>query len=137
MTDRQACAISLNARRRWRPVDDCGVVPRAESITFVPDFGFNGRHAYDCVALERGYCKQVGLDVSFVRGSGSVDAIRKVGAGAAQIGFADAGSLNWSWRRGRGRRCGRCASCGVRVAGATSVRILARTRRPLQQVSQA
>lgn len=66
---------------------------RAESITFVTDFGFNGRHAYYYVALERGYYKQAGLDVSFVRGSGSVDAIRKVGAGAAQIGFADAGSL--------------------------------------------
>ncbi len=70
-----------------------GVPGCAESITFVTDFGFNGRHAYYYVALERGYYRQAGLDVSFVRGSGSVDAIRKVGAGAAQIGFADAGSL--------------------------------------------
>jgi NitT/TauT family transport system substrate-binding protein len=65
----------------------------AENVTFITDFGFNGRHAYYYVALERGYYRQVGLDVSFVRGNGSADAIRKVGAGAAQIGFADAGSL--------------------------------------------
>src|SRR5260370_18915276 len=66
---------------------------RAENITFITDFGFNGRHAYYYVALERGYYRQAGLDVSFVRGHGSADAIRKVGAGAAQIGFSDAGSL--------------------------------------------
>jgi NitT/TauT family transport system substrate-binding protein len=69
------------------------VPARAENITFVTDFGFNGRHAYYYVALERGYYRQASLDVSFVRGNGSADAIRKVGAGAAQIGFADAGSL--------------------------------------------
>ena len=66
---------------------------RAENVTFITDFGFNGRHAYYYVALERGYYRQAGLDVSFVRGNGSADAIRKVGAGAAQLGFADAGSL--------------------------------------------
>jgi len=66
---------------------------RAENITFITDFGFNGRHAYYYVALDRGYYRQAGLDVSFVRGNGSTDAIRKVGVGAAQLGFADAGSL--------------------------------------------
>jgi NitT/TauT family transport system substrate-binding protein len=65
----------------------------AENVTFITDFGFNGRHAYYYVALERGYYREAGLDVTFVRGAGSADAIRKVGAGAAQIGFADAGSL--------------------------------------------
>jgi NitT/TauT family transport system substrate-binding protein len=62
----------------------------AENITFITDFGFNGRHAYYYVALERGYYRQAGLNVAFVRGNGSADAIRK---GAAQIGLADAGSL--------------------------------------------
>jgi NitT/TauT family transport system substrate-binding protein len=66
---------------------------RAENVTFITDFGFNGRHAYYYVALERGYYRQAGLDVTFVRGNGSADAIRKVGAGAAQLGFADTGSL--------------------------------------------
>ena len=65
----------------------------ADKINFMTDFGFNGRHAYFFVALEKGYYKDAGLDVKFVRGQGSVDAIRQVGAGNATFGFADAGSL--------------------------------------------
>jgi NitT/TauT family transport system substrate-binding protein len=65
----------------------------AESITFMTDFGINGRHAYYYVALERGYYRQAGLDVSFVRGIGSADVVRKVASGAVHMGFADAGSL--------------------------------------------
>jgi NitT/TauT family transport system substrate-binding protein len=70
-----------------------GLPAHAESITFMTDFGINGRHAYYYVALERGYYKQAGLDVSFVRGIGSADVIRRVASGAVQMGFADAGSL--------------------------------------------
>ncbi|MDB5777368.1 MAG: Membrane lipoprotein lipid attachment site [Herbaspirillum sp.] len=65
----------------------------AKDITFVTDFGINGRHAYYFVALEKGYYKEAGLNVTIVRGQGSADAIKKVAAGAAQVGFADAGSL--------------------------------------------
>jgi NitT/TauT family transport system substrate-binding protein len=65
----------------------------AKEVTFVTDFGINGRHAYFFVALDKGYYKQQGLDVTIVRGAGSADAIRKVAAGNAQMGFADAGSL--------------------------------------------
>lgn len=79
------------SRMRIRVSDDgCG---RSAGITFIADFGFNGHHAYSYVALERGYDNAAGLGVSIVRGSGSADAIRKVGAGVAQIGFADSGSL--------------------------------------------
>jgi len=70
-----------------------GLPAHAESITFMTDFGFNGRHAYYYVALDRGYYRQAGLDVSFLRGIGSADVIRKVASGAVQMGFADAGSL--------------------------------------------
>ena len=70
-----------------------GPLARSESIAFMTDFGINGRHAYYYVALERGYYKEAGLDVSFVRGVGSADVIRKVASGAVQMGFADAGSL--------------------------------------------
>jgi NitT/TauT family transport system substrate-binding protein len=62
-------------------------------INFVTDFGFNGRHAYFYVAREKGYYKAEGFDVNFVRGQGSADAIKKVAAGIATFGFADAGSL--------------------------------------------
>lgn len=68
-------------------------VKAADSVSLVTDFGFNGRHAYFFVALEKGYYKDAGLDVKIVSGNGSVDAIRQVGAGNATFGFADAGSL--------------------------------------------
>ncbi len=68
-------------------------VARAAEINFITDFGFNGRHSYFYVALDKGYYKQEGLDVTIVRGQGSADAIKKVGSGAATVGFADAGSL--------------------------------------------
>jgi NitT/TauT family transport system substrate-binding protein len=65
----------------------------AQKITFTTDFGYNGRHAYYYVALEKGFYREAGLDVEIVRGSGSADAIRTVAAGRAQLGFADAGTL--------------------------------------------
>jgi NitT/TauT family transport system substrate-binding protein len=65
----------------------------AENVTLITDFGFNGRHAYFFVAIEKGYYRDAGLEVNVVRGQGSVDAIRQVGANNALVGFADAGSL--------------------------------------------
>jgi NitT/TauT family transport system substrate-binding protein len=64
-----------------------------DNVTLITDFGLNGRHAYFFDALDRGFYKDAGLDVKIVRGQGSVDAIRQVGAGNAAFGFADAGSL--------------------------------------------
>lgn len=65
----------------------------AEHVNFITDFGFNGRHAYYFVAIDKGYYKDAGLDVSILGGKGSVDAIHQVAAGNAVLGFADAGSL--------------------------------------------
>jgi NitT/TauT family transport system substrate-binding protein len=64
-----------------------------DSVTLVTDFGYNGRHAYFFDALDKGYYRDAGLDVKIVRGQGSMDAIRQVGAGNAMFGFADASSL--------------------------------------------
>src|SRR5215475_6454641 len=66
---------------------------RLDKVTLVTDFGYNGRHAYFFDAVDRGYYRDAGLEVKIVRGQGSVDAIRQVGAGNAVFGFADAGSL--------------------------------------------
>jgi NitT/TauT family transport system substrate-binding protein len=66
---------------------------RAAEVNFITDFGFNGRHAYYYVALDKGYYKAEGLDVKILRGQGSIDAVKKVASGAAMIGFADAGAL--------------------------------------------
>jgi NitT/TauT family transport system substrate-binding protein len=68
-------------------------VEAADDVTFVTDFGFNGRHAYYYVALEKGYYKDVGINVKIVRGQGSSDAVKQVAARAAQIGFADTSAV--------------------------------------------
>jgi NitT/TauT family transport system substrate-binding protein len=65
----------------------------ADKVTFVTDFGYNGRHAYYFVALEKGYYARENLDVAIVRGQGSADAVKQVAAGTAQIGFADAAAI--------------------------------------------
>src|ERR1700719_3299972 len=64
-----------------------------ENVTLITDFGFNGRHSYFYVALDKGYYKAEGLNVTILRGQGSIDAIKKVASGAAAIGFADTGAL--------------------------------------------
>jgi NitT/TauT family transport system substrate-binding protein len=78
--------VSMLAAAGVRPAD-------AAETNFITDFGFNGRHAYFYVAREKGYYKAEGFDVTFLRGQGSADAIKKVAAGIATFGFADAGSL--------------------------------------------
>jgi ABC-type nitrate/sulfonate/bicarbonate transport system substrate-binding protein len=70
-----------------------GPAEALDSVSLITDFGYNGRHAYFFVALDKGYYKAAGLDVKILRGQGSVDAIRQVGAGNANFGFADTGSL--------------------------------------------
>ena len=69
------------------------VAAQATEVNFITDFGYNGRHSYFYVALDKGYYKSEGLDVTILRGQGSIDAIKKVASGAASIGFADAGAL--------------------------------------------
>src|SRR5260370_4689831 len=64
-----------------------------DTVTLITDFGYNGRQGYFFYGLDRGYYRDAGPDVKIVRGKGSVDAIRQVGAGNAMFGFADAGSL--------------------------------------------
>jgi len=65
----------------------------ADKVTFVTDFGYNGRHAYYFVALDKGYYARQDLEVEIVRGQGSADAVKQVAAGTAQIGFADTAAV--------------------------------------------
>src|SRR5215468_9992318 len=64
-----------------------------DNVALITDFGYNGAHAYFFEALDRGYYRDAGLEVKIVRGQGSSDAIRQVGAGNAMFGLADAGAL--------------------------------------------
>jgi NitT/TauT family transport system substrate-binding protein len=68
-------------------------VSAADAVTFITDFGFNGRHAYYYVALDKGYYKDAGMDVQIVRGQGSTDAVKQVASGTAQFGFADTSAV--------------------------------------------
>jgi NitT/TauT family transport system substrate-binding protein len=90
-----------------------------DNVTLITDFGFNGRHAYYFVAIEKGYYKAADLEVKVVRGQGSVDAIRQVGANNAIVGFADAGSLVLA--RGNDQIPVKLVSIVLRQAGASNL----------------
>jgi NitT/TauT family transport system substrate-binding protein len=91
MTVRQFVRFSMMAVAAF--VLGCSSSRAADKVTFVTDFGFNGRHAYYFVAKEKGYYAKHNLDVDIVRGKGSADAVKQVAAGNAQLGFADAAAV--------------------------------------------
>jgi NitT/TauT family transport system substrate-binding protein len=62
-------------------------------IKFTLDWVFQGPTAPFLVALEKGYYKAEGLDVSMDPGQGSAGAVQRIATGAYQIGFADVNSI--------------------------------------------
>ncbi|MBI2370532.1 MAG: ABC transporter substrate-binding protein [Deltaproteobacteria bacterium] len=64
-----------------------------EKVTFALDFFAYGKHAGFYAALDRGFYREQGLDVTILRGSGSGDTIKRIGAGSENFGFADTASL--------------------------------------------
>jgi NitT/TauT family transport system substrate-binding protein len=54
----------------------CSAAAHATDVNFITDFGYNGRHSYFYVALDKGYYKSEGLNVTILRGQGSIDAFR-------------------------------------------------------------
>ena len=62
-------------------------------IKFTLDWVFQGPTSPFLVALEKGYYKAEGLDVTMDPGQGSAGALQRVATGAYQIGFADVNSL--------------------------------------------
>jgi NitT/TauT family transport system substrate-binding protein len=63
------------------------------SVKFALDWKFEGPAAPYFVALDKGYYKAEGLDVTIDSGNGSVEAINRVGAGTYQMAFGDINSL--------------------------------------------
>jgi len=63
------------------------------SIKFALDWRFEGPATPYFVALDKGYYKAEGLDVTIDPGSGSVEGINRVASGTYQLGFADINSL--------------------------------------------
>ncbi|MCP3469048.1 ABC transporter substrate-binding protein [Bradyrhizobium sp. CCGUVB1N3] len=62
-------------------------------VKFILDFISLGRHAPWYVALNKGYYKEEGLNVSILPSKGTADAIRSVATGTTEFGFIDVPSL--------------------------------------------
>lgn len=62
-------------------------------VRFALDWRFEGPAAPYFVAIDKGYYKAEGLEVSVDPGSGSVEGINRVASGAYEMGFADINSL--------------------------------------------
>ncbi|EPR07514.1 ABC transporter substrate-binding protein, partial [Agrobacterium radiobacter DSM 30147] len=70
------------------------VEARAETpVKFTLDWKFEGPAAGFLLALDKGYFKAEGLDVTIDSGNGSVEAIPRVATGAYQMGFGDINSV--------------------------------------------
>ena len=57
------------------------------------DFIIGGKHAPWFVALEKGFYTKRGLSVTILASGGSADTVRTIGAGGADFGFADIGTM--------------------------------------------
>jgi NitT/TauT family transport system substrate-binding protein len=62
-------------------------------VRFALDWRFEGPAAPYFVAIDKGYYKAEGLNVTIDPGSGSVEGINRVASGAYEVGFADINSL--------------------------------------------
>jgi len=62
-------------------------------VRFALDWRFEGPAAPYFVAIDKGYYKAEGLNVTVDPGSGSVEGINRVASGAYEMGFADINSL--------------------------------------------
>src|SRR6201993_2607294 len=77
-----------------------GSASAQEKFTFALNWFAVGDHAAYWVALEKGYYKAKGLDVTLENSKGSGDSIAKVDTGRADAGLADAAVVIASRARG-------------------------------------
>lgn len=72
----------------------CSVSAAAQTpIKFALDWKFEGPAAPYFVAIDKGYYKAEGLDVTIDQGNGSVEGINRVASGTYPLGFSDINSL--------------------------------------------
>src|SRR5882757_7128650 len=60
-----------------------------QKITYLTSFNTFGREAYAYVALDKGYFKDAGFDVSIKPGNGTVEVLKLVAGGQADYGIGD------------------------------------------------
>ncbi|HEU4947466.1 MAG TPA: ABC transporter substrate-binding protein [Kribbella sp.] len=60
-----------------------------EQVSYLTSFNTFGREAYAYVALDKGYFKDAGFDVTIRPGSGTVDVLKLVAGGQADYGIGD------------------------------------------------
>jgi len=64
-----------------------------EKINFLLDFTPYGKHAPFFAALDQGFWKDAGFDVTIIKGEGSATTVASYAAGAVDFAFADAATL--------------------------------------------
>ncbi len=74
-------------------ISAAAMAQKETAVRFALDWRFEGPAAPYFVAIDKGYYKQEGLNVSIDPGSGSVEGINRVASGAYELGFADINSL--------------------------------------------
>lgn len=74
-------------------VSGAALAQKETTVRFALDWRFEGPGAPYFVAIDKGYYKAEGLNVSIDPGSGSVEGINRVASGAYEMGFADINSL--------------------------------------------
>ncbi|MFG1813144.1 ABC transporter substrate-binding protein [Kribbella sp. NPDC049174] len=60
-----------------------------QKVSYLTSFNAFGREAYAYVALDKGYFKDAGFDVTINKGSGTVDVMKLVAGGQADYGIGD------------------------------------------------
>lgn len=70
-----------------------GASAQGTDIKFTLDWKFEGPAAPFLVAIDKGYFKAEGLNVTIDTGNGSRDTITRIGSGAYQMGFGDLNAL--------------------------------------------
>lgn len=74
----------------------------ADKVIFALDWIIYGKHAGFYVAEDKGFYRENNLEVTIQRGYGSGDTAKRVGAGQAEFGFADAPAVMLARAQGAG-----------------------------------